>query len=411
MGFALNWKASLDFPYMGMFIPPVKSDGELWTRYRQGGEKIGDGYASISRLEAYSKRLAQMGFHTLSYFNVAEFGNGIVYPYKVRTVPADELWKNPNDFVYSKFKQAMLKPAGMLPPWEDRPLFSNWEACVVLDAGDSTYRSFLVQQARLHIQKIPSSSGICIDRMDWLRYYNTKADDGVSMVGEQKTRAMVLSWKELMAQIGPVMHAAHKVIFCNPLDRRIDLMAHIDGIYDEFGYVPSSLNLCAQMAFMKPIIAWTASKENLQADPDAYIQRHLYLGAFLTIPYPGNDHCITPDAWAEKYYSDYGMLFTAIKGREWVMLPHVVEVENGAARANVFTVNGKIIVPIVLGGANHQATVILRLPNSLVKESLTVKVLYPGDNSWSTLETVKPSGEMRLTVPLKRGCALLSVSQ
>jgi len=410
MGFALNWKASLDFPYMGMFIPPVKNDDELWTRYRQGGVKIGDGYASITRLNEYSKHLAQMGFHTLSYFNVAEFGNGIVYPYKGGALPDDERWKNPDEFVYTKFKQAMLKPAGMLPSWDDRPLFSNWEACIVLDAGDKAYRSFLVQEARLHVEKIPASSGICIDRMDWLRYYNSNADDGVSLVGQQKTRSLILSWKELMEEIGPVMHTAHKVIFCNPLDRRIDLMAHIDGIYDEFGYVPSSLNLCAQIAFLKPIIAWTASKENLQPDPDAYFQRHLYLGAFLTVPYPGNDHCIDPDTWAEKYYTDYGMLLMALKGREWVMAPHVIDVENDAAKANVFKVNGKIIVPIVLGGVNRQASVILRLPPSeLGTKSLTIKVLYPGETKWTTLETIKFAKEIRLTVPLKRGCALLNI--
>ena len=32
MAFGFNWKLSDDFPYMGMFIPPVKSDGEKWNR-------------------------------------------------------------------------------------------------------------------------------------------------------------------------------------------------------------------------------------------------------------------------------------------------------------------------------------------------------------------------------------------
>jgi hypothetical protein len=410
MGFSLNWKASLDFPYMGLFIPPVKNDDELWLKYQQSGVKVGDGYASVNRLNEYSKHLAQMGFHTISYFNVAEFGNGIVYPYKGRTVPDDELWKNPNDFVYNKLKQAMLKPAGVLPSWDDRPLFSNWEDCIVLDPGDPAYRSFLVDQARLHIEKIPSSSGICIDRMDWLRYYNSNADDGVSMVQQQKTRALVMSWKEIMGQIGPMMHAAHKVIYCNPLNRRIDLMSQVDGIYDEFGYMPSSLNLCAQMAFLKPIIAWTASRENLMPNPDAYFQHHLYLGAFLTVPYPGNDHCIIPDAWAEKYYADYGLLLQALKGREWIMSPHVVEVEDGWAKANVFKANDKIIIPVVLGGDTSQASVILRLPFSVLgTENLTVKVLYPGEKDWQTLKTTKYAREMRLAVPLKRGCALVSL--
>ncbi|WP_295668733.1 hypothetical protein [uncultured Mucilaginibacter sp.] len=409
MGFSLNWKASLDFPYMGLFIPPVKSDDELWTKYRQRGEKVGDGLASINRLSAYSKHLAQMDFNTISYFNVAEFGNGMVYPYKSNPVPDSDLWKNPNDFVYKKLKQALLKPVGVLPDWDERPLFSNWEDCVVLDPGDANYRAFLLEQARLHIAKIPASSGICIDRMDWQRFYNSNADDGISMIQQQKTRAMVTSWKEIMGQLGPVMHAAHKVIFCNPLDRRIDLMEQVDGIYDEFGYLPSSLNLCAQMALLKPIIAWTASKDNLAPDPDAYFQRHLYLGAFLTVPYPGNDHCITPDAGAEHYYTDYGRLLEAIKGREWVMYPHIVEVENGTAKANIFKANGKFIIPIVLGISAH-ASVIIRLPfAALGKPDLHIKVLYPGEKDWHTIKTIKSAKEIRLAVPLKRGCALVSI--
>ena len=410
MGFSLNWKASLDFPYMGLFIPPVKDDHEQWSRYKQGGVQLGDGYASISRLSNYSEHLTDMGFHTLSYFNVVEFGNGIVYPYNGQPTQSVELWKNPNDFVYNKLIQAFLKPAGILPDWDDRPLFSNWEGSIVLDPADSTYKSLLLEQARLHIDKIPSSSGVCIDRLDWMRYYNSNGDDGISMVQQQKTRAMIVSWKGIMAPIAEIMHAAHKVIFCNPLDRRIDLLAHIDGIYDEFGYVPFSLNLCAQMALFKPIIAWTASKENLMPDPDAFFQRHLYLGAFLTVPYPGNDHCIEPDAWAEKYYIDYGMLLMALKGREWVLSPHVVQVENEVAKANVFKANGKIVIAVVLAGTIGKATVILKLPYSaLKKESLQIKILHPGEKNWEILKTVKFAKTIRLDVPIKRGCAMVSI--
>ena len=35
MAFRVNWKASFDFPYMGMFIPPVASDTEPWTDFNQ----------------------------------------------------------------------------------------------------------------------------------------------------------------------------------------------------------------------------------------------------------------------------------------------------------------------------------------------------------------------------------------
>ncbi|HEY9001794.1 MAG TPA: hypothetical protein VIM89_10615 [Mucilaginibacter sp.] len=411
MGFSINWKASLDFPYMGLFIPPVKNDDEKWTKYKQGGVIVGDGYASISRLNEYSKHLNKMGFYTLSYFNVYEFGNAIVYPYKISQTVNSNDWENPNDFLYKKLKSAMLKPAGQLPDWEDRPLYSNWEGSVVLDPAVPSYHTLLLNQAELHIEKISASSGICIDRLDWTRYYNGNGDDSISMIGQQKTRSMLTSWKSIITPVAQMMHAAHKAIFCNPLNRRIDLLQHIDGIYDEFGYLPYSLNLCSQMAFFKPIIAWTFSKENLQPDPDAYFQHHIYMGAFLTVPFPGNDHCITPDKWADKYYADYGMLLRALKGREWILSPHVVEVENNAAKANVFKTNAGVIVPVVLGGKTQKASVLLRLPYSVLeKKDLEIKVLYPGEKTWKVLKKVKFSKVIKTEVQLERGCALLCIS-
>ncbi len=410
MGFSLNWKASLDFPYMGLFIPPVKNVDEKWLKYKQAGVTIGDGYATISRLNHYAQHLNKMGFHTVGYFNVAEFGNGIIYPYKSAKNIGEE-WENPNSFLYQKLKKAMLKPAGELPDWDERPLYSNWEDCIVVDPADSVYHSILLEQAKLYIQKVPASAGICIDRLDWMRFYNSNGNDSISMVGQQKTRSMLLSWFGIIAPIAQMMHAAHKVILCNPLCRRIDLLQHIDGIYDEFGYLPRSLNLCAQMAFFKPIIAWTYSKENLQPDPDAYFQHHLYMGAFLTIPYPGNDHCITPDTSSERYYTDYGMLFTAIKGREWVLAPHVVQVDDNTARANVFKANGKLIIPVVFGGKARSIPVTLRLPYAaLGKKKLVIKVLHPGENTWKVLTTTKFADKINLKVPMERGCALVAIN-
>ena len=44
MGFKFNWKATFDFPYMGMFLPEVASTSERWERFHQGGVKVGGIY-------------------------------------------------------------------------------------------------------------------------------------------------------------------------------------------------------------------------------------------------------------------------------------------------------------------------------------------------------------------------------
>lgn len=411
MGFSINWKASLDFPYMGMFIPPVKTDDQKWIRYKQRDVTVGDGLASINGLEQYSKKFKAMGFHTLSYFNVTEFGNKIIYPYQPAINNEGEaVWKNANDFLYTKMYSGLLRPSKILPDWDSRPIFSNWEDCVAMDPGDSLYQAFLMEQAKLHIQKLPSSSGICIDRLDWLRYYNGAADDGVSFADGNKTRSLILSWKSIMKKLGPLMHDNGKVIFCNPLYRRIDLMEQIDGIYDEFGNNPSSLNLCTQLALFKPIIAWTISKNDFQPNPDAYFQHHLYLGAFLTVPFPGNDHTITPDTAIEKFYLDYGEMFNAIKGRQWMLSANIINVENDIAKANVFKVKDKVMIPVIHGAANNRVNLRLNLPNDLFKkDKVVVKVLYPGESKWKKITITKWKAEIKLPVTLKRGCALVSL--
>ncbi len=410
MAFSINWKASLDFPYMGMFIPPVKNDEEKWERYKQGGITVGDGYASVKSLKEYSERFKQMGFHTLSYFNVTEFGNKIIYPYQRTYSDEKDYWKNANDFLYNKLPSAMLRPQKIMPDWDSRPIYSNWEDCVAMDPGDSAYQNFLLHQVKLHIEKIPASSGICIDRLDWLRYYNGGADDGVSFIDGNKTRSLILSWNNIMAKLGPLMHQNNKVIFCNPLYRRIDLMKEIDGIYDEFGNNPHSLNLCAQMAMFKPIIAWTISKEDFKLNPDAYFQQHLYMGAFLTVPFPGNDHTINPDSSIEKFYLDYGVMLNAIKGRQWILSPNVVSVKDESAKANIFKVKEKLIIPVIDGKQNSQVSLLLKLPYQILKkDKLLIKVLYPGERSWKKIAVQKFANEMNLPMQLKRGCALISL--
>ncbi len=408
MAFAINWKASLDFPYMGMFIPPVKDDDEIWQKYKQAGVTVGDGLASINRLNNYSKKFRQNGFNTLSYFNVSEFGNNIQYPYIKTLSNEKDYWKNANDYLYNKLNNAILTSSKNNPDWDNRPIFSNWENCVAMDCGDTTYQNFLLHQAQLHIDKVPASAGICIDRLDWLKYYNVTADDGASFVDGNKTRSLLFSWKSIMQKLGPLMHENGKVIFCNPLYRRIDLMQQIDGIYDEFGNVPNSLNSCAQLAMFKPIIAWTIDTANFKPNPDAYFQHHLYLGSFITVPFPGNDHTIKPNAFIEKYYEDYGPLFTALKARKWLLLPNVLSIENEDAKANIFTVDDKIIIPIIHGKSD--ATIKLQLPyNLLNRKSISVQVLYPGESAWQFLPNIQYSKQLEIKVNLKRGCAILKL--
>jgi len=391
MGFRVNWKASYDFPYMGMFIPPV-GDEEPWKPLDKRPSM------TIKEMADYSARMRASGFYVLNYFNCNEIGNHVQWPAPPRKAASDsDLWRDPNDFVFYQAGGAWLrKPDG-------KPTYS-WVGCVAADPGDAFYHEFLVKQARLHAEKVPASSGICIDRLDWMRLYNPTADDGVSWVNGGPARFLMKSWNGLMNEIGPIMHKAGKVIFVNPVYKRLDAMREVDGIYDEFGYRGSCLNASSFMALRKPMIAWTSSEADLKPDPDAYFQRHLYMGVFPTAPVPGNDHTINPSPFADKWYLDYGPLFDQLRGRKWVLVPGVIRA--AGTKANVFQVPGGYAVPIVFG--HKQAKVLLRLPDMPDGAELTCKVFYCGGEC-ITLPAKNSNGQLLLDVPLKDGCAVVRI--
>ena len=118
MAFRTNWKASFDFPYMGMFLPPVASEtaSETWTRFAGDSDGKVDpahpasrGHTSIAAMADYSSRMRQAGFYVLNYFNVAEFGAHIAFPQPPRAAKRDtDLWKDPNDWLYQRLSAALL---------------------------------------------------------------------------------------------------------------------------------------------------------------------------------------------------------------------------------------------------------------------------------------------------------------
>ncbi len=271
MGYRVNWKASYDFPYMGMFLPPIPDD-ERYPRLVKGNT------TTIVQLRDYSRRMREDGFYVLNYFNVTEFGGntGTAQDMDAALAHADQ-WKNVNNFLYGQIAD------GILHDLQGR-VFSSWKGCIVMDPGAPKYRAFILDQARRHVEKLPDSSGICIDRMDWLRFYNFEADDGVTWRGGRSCRALASSWRSLLAELGPIFHQADKAIFGNASVCRLDLMRHMDGIYHEFGHYPGDFNCAALQCVLKPCMVWTPSEKTLQPDPDAYFQRHLQMGAFPTAP-------------------------------------------------------------------------------------------------------------------------------
>jgi hypothetical protein len=400
MAFRVAWKLSDDYVYMGMFLPPLTNSDARWERTSDTSDKNNPpGYkpqwTSFRRLNDFARNLKDNGFYLLSYFNTTEFGRDVRTDIQISPDEAanPDLWTNSSAYLKNRMPNAAL-PMGA------------WQHGRLVDTGDPDYQKFMLEQAERHMRMIPDAAGLCIDRADNLRFYNTNADDGVSYFGGGRARALVVSWHSLMDQLGPLVHQHGQVIFCNLINPRLDLARQVDGVYDEFADYPGVMNGVALVCVNKPFLAWTRNSAEIS---DEFLQRHLYLGAFPTAPYPLNNHCIQPSPQGDQYYFDYGPLFELLRGKRWVLEPHCIEVTEGTAKANLFKVPSGWVVPVTFGGTNSIA--IVKIQNAPgMNQNVRCEVVQPGVS-----ETVAPAfswkaGSLQVRVPLHRGCAMLKIA-
>ena len=395
MAFRINWKLSDDFPYMGMFLPPVTNADEKWDRScDEKAPPDKPSWTTCRRLNDYAHYMKTNGFYVLDYFNTTEFGKNMDLT-PARKPGDPELWKDPRAFLTSQLPGAIFIGGK-----------ATCYAASAVDPGDPAFQQHILEQADRHLRWLPDSAGICIDRMDWLDKSNPKADDGVSWIDGRPARALCLSWNNLLGQLGPKMHASDKVIFGNPIYARLDLLRQVDGIYDELGMDGRALNAAAFLGLNKPVLAWTCDETPQQPDPDSFFQRHLLLGIFPTAPYPWNNHCINPSPEADQEFADYGPLLDTLRGKQWVLSPHCVTIAAGTAKANLFQVPGGFALPVIFGGSSGFADVIIQNVPGI--GTLKAAVLHPGRNSAIPLSTTTSgNGTTTLRVPLQRGCAMV----
>lgn len=395
MAFRIIWKVSDDYACMGMFLPPLKNPDDRWDRLpdAESGGDYKPQWTSFRRLNDFAAWMRGQDFHLLSYFNATEFGmdmHDVPVP-AGKLAYSPNLWMRPSEYLKLHMPQAPVIPR-----------MGAWQGGWVVDPGDPAYQAFLLEQAERHIRMIPDSSGICIDRADYLRLCNAGADDGQSWVAGKPVRSLVVSWRSLMDKLGPFMHGKDMVIFCNLMHPRLDLARHLDGIYAEFGAAPSVLNGISLLCLRKPAIAWTRNENQLSDD---FFQRHLHLGVFPTAPYPSNNHCITPSPERDKWYVDYGPLLDAMRGKKWVLAPRCVEAATPGVKVNLFEVPGGWALPVTFGGKAQVADV--QVCNLAGLGAVKCSVLHPEEESPTPVAATFKDGTLALHVPLRRGCGMV----
>jgi len=252
-------------------------------------------------------------------------------------------------------------------------------------------------------------SGFCVDRLDWSGRFNERRDDGISWASGKPAAFGLLGWRKAMALNDEAIHPLGAFQFVNDHLFRLDTMEYADGIYDEFGDYDFHQVGSSYLGLAKPIISWDHKGPMGGISWDLFLQRHLYTGSYPTVPFPKNDHCILPNDEYNKYFSDYGRLFSMMKGKEWVLTPHAISsVSGGSSSANLFKVKTGYALVIVAGGSLKSTTVTLK-SKDLIGSEFTA--YHPGNQPGVIIKPIVSSGYViKLTVPLLRGCAVVHVS-
>ncbi len=400
LGYGFNWKASFDYPYMGMFIPPVDQN-EKW---------VGDlgRTVNISQMRQYSVYMRKMGFHVLNYFNVAEFGKNVDFESVTKPLDSNvsnsELWKDCTSYIRKNFQDAIMY-------WKDgqgvRRIAGAWEGGVLLDFSTPNFSRFLVNQIHRHLEMLPESSGFCIDRTDFIRWLNDCRDDGVSWDNGPRY-SMVLGWNDLMNKIGPIVTKADKVIYCNPLYCRVDLYEHISGYYSEVA-TNSMINAISLMGLKKPVVMWTQG--GVKNVDDYYIQLHLHMGSFMTAPIPENNHTIRDQGKElDDRYIDYGLMFDALRGRHWVLEPGIINFTQGQGDLNIFEIPGGFVVFATWVPENYKQVEINlnNLPSHVTNLSYQTFTAVTGDTEWKKSSTISGK-DINVSIPISRGCGAITL--
>ena len=292
-----------------------------------------------------------------------------------------------------------VTPAGMM-------------GAAAMDAADPDYQAHLLRMVDLLLSELPASEGVCFDGTGWGGYVNIEADDGVSFIeywppvakeGEETAasekpllrgrtaRTQVMSMVAATAAIGEALHAAGKVHAHNSYAPRMDFWRHIDAVFSENGFRDDLMHHNSLLGVGgKPVIAWQPGcgrdptfvqcppKElwdwpsyeemtpaNAQAAQHRLLMRLLYYGNQPAMPFPRNDHTVTPYIAKQQgllpIFKAFAPLFRRIRGRQWVLAAHAVTVTNGTAQANLFKVEGGtvFVAPVVF--APRVSTVALSL--------------------------------------------------
>lgn len=265
----------------------------------------------------------------------------------------------------------------LVNPRTNQSISAAWNSVIVDFGRGSGYDLLLLNNTKRIVKQFSASvAGVCLDRGDYIGLMNVNADDGITTTPDgRNARALVQSWRNVTASIGDLLHQAGMSLYANPdMGHRVDMYRNIDGFYSELGDTKPG-NWRMGTAWLasggKHAAIWCHAKGDPETncasfmtngttkDRDYYLQSHLLIGVYPTVPFPDNDHEILPHLRADIIYQEYGDLFQSMHGKRWYTGAHpmTLDVADGeVASANIFEMkpfgSGCYRIPIVWSNAS-----------------------------------------------------------
>ena len=353
-----NWDAKFEWPYIGMYLPPITPPEANWTSNLGSGEEpnCGNGWShgqqvNKSMINSIYANAALGGITSLTYFNVNEYGQNFACPLpQPLSPPPDNDWLNSSQFAADHMPNST---------WPGCPN-TGWQNGVDLNPTDPDYQAFLVSQAKLHVDALGSNFyGFAIDRFDhstqWYNPAPEKYDDFLAWCGAP-CFPMLTGMNAVFNKVAQVVYRSPgRLITGNFVgSQRVDSLQYLDGIFEE-DYL-NHIQLVQVSGYattgMPPAMIWTYdAKEVLNYSPnsDAYFAQHVLYKATPFAPVLGNDHSIQPQmdssGLIHELYTSWAPLFKAYEGGCWWLTAEPIRVEatKGSIsdiQLNAFTLGG-----------------------------------------------------------------------
>jgi len=398
------------------------------------------GYVDLNMWYEHQRKL---GFRTCVYVNLFEFGWDVKSVYPRSKIDCSNIDPKDNHTILAcHTKQLLDEKYGKALLYNIRDSTSlvcgGLDGSCIMDPNpEGVYLDHLLEMAETSMKYTPSS-GVCIDRQDWIGFVNPNSDDNRTWFPIKGGKhfapvaAMINSWKPAMKMFAEKWHNKGKAVIINDHSNRLDMMEYVDGIYAEMGDItPEGFthSLGTGLASMNiPSWSWIHHEQSLVV-LEKGLQSLLYVGVYPTVPIKNNDHAIggdcAPNCSYDKIFIDYAPLFlTALRGKKWVLTPHAVRVLTPhGGQANVFKIIRRVsntsisrtaIAVVLVQAANFisKSTITVTLPSDWHNRKIsTVTVMHPGHNSPTPLTWSESSlWIITIEVPVKRACAVVVIA-